>query len=196
MEKYKKTVKEYFDKYQKQAVIAQKVDDKIVIASPNIEAVEVVSSKDALKGSYGLIRDILTAKKDINAIIISGQKFTKVVSQTGLTIPPLLDDLAQIVGPTVRCSSCLNTKEILKKLSGRNACLIKDTGALVTGRTLDEADTATNVLEKGAKSFIRSTVIGGTKPIRKFEAILMHIIYKKKYSKIDQTTKVKEMQND
>lgn len=194
MEKYKQQVKTYFNKYNQQAVIALRKVDSVVIASPQKD-MEIVDLNSNSEGINAVITATLKAKKDINAIIISGLKYTKIVSQTKAVIPPLLDDLAQIVGPSVKCAQ-LSSKDIKRKLSGRNACTVEGEGAFAIGRTLDEADTATKVLEKGSKAFIESTMIGGAKPIRKFEAVLMHIIYKKKYSKLDQTNKIKEMQND
>lgn len=195
MERYIQQVKLYFDNYDKKAIIALRIKNSMIVASLD-KKIEIYDLDDNTNACNEILSGIFKKKKDINAIIISKLKYTTIVSQTEATIPPLLDDLAQIVGPSVKCAKTFSASQILKKLSGRNACMIAGSGALAVGRTLDEANTTTMVLEKGAKSFIESSMIGGTKPISKFESILMHIIYKKKYSKIDQTNKLKEMQND
>lgn len=192
MSKLIELLKSYYEKYGTAATIAMKDGEKFFVASPGNDINEY-SLCDKHKGNISIINSVFNRKKSINAVIISSQNYTTVVSQTGATVPPLLDDLAQIVGPSVRCAKSINAFSVLRALIGRNACLIKNSGALAAGRTLDEADTATLVLEKGCKAFIESAMIGGAKPIRKAEAALMHIIYKKKYSKLDQQTKLKEM---
>ncbi|MFW5779947.1 MAG: class II aldolase/adducin family protein [Bacillota bacterium] len=192
MTELKKQVQSYFEKYEKSAIVALRVKDKMIIAMPNKD-IEVLQIKNKAEGDKGLCQNIFKFKKTINAVIISSLCHTKVISQSCMTIPPILDDLAQIVGPSVRCSKSDNIMNILSKLMGRNACTIKNRGAVAIGRTLDEADTATKVLEKGAKAFIESSMIGGAKPISKFESVIMHIIYKLKYSKKDQRAKLKEL---
>lgn len=193
MSKLIELLKSYYEKYRTEATIALKDGEKFYVASPGKDVAEY-SLSDTVEGNISIIKSVFSRKKGINAIIISSHNYTKVVAQTGATVPPLLDDLAQIVGPSVYCAKSNTAFSVLRALIGRNACLIKNNGALATGRTLDEADTATLVLEKGCKAFIESAMIGAAKPIRKAEAVLMHIIYKKKYSKLDQQTKLKEMQ--
>ncbi len=192
MSKLIEQLKKYYEKYGTEATIALKDGEKFFVASSEKDIAEY-SLKDKFEGDISIINGIFNRKKGINAIIISSQNYTTVVSQTAATVPPLLDDLAQIVGPSVRCVKSISVSGVLRALIGRDACLIKNRGALAAGRTLNEADTATLVLEKGCKAFIESAMIGGAKPIKKAEAVLMHIIYKKKYSKLDQQTKLKEM---
>lgn len=192
MTELKKQVQLYFEKYDKSATVALKLKDKMIIASPDRD-VEVLQISHQSEGDRWLCQNIFKAKKGINAVIISQLCHTKVIAQSGVTIPPILDDLAQIVGPSVRCSKSDNIMSILSRLVGRNACTVKNKGAVAIGRTLDEADTATKVLEKAAKAFIESSMIGGAKPISKFESVLMHIVYKLKYSKKDQSAKLKEL---
>lgn len=136
------------------------------------------------------ISDIFSAQADMNGIIFSKSFFTLAMAEAGIPIPPILDDLAQIVGAKVKCGGFSDAVRMLK---GKNACLIKGRGALSIGRTLDEADTAMKVLEKGAKAYAEGTIIGGTKAISFLEANLMHIIYKLKYSKKDQQAKQEEL---
>ena len=93
-------------------------------------------------------------------------------------VPPILDDMAQIIGPTVRVAEYAlpSTKKITKKtvkaLKGRNAALMANHGAVCVGRDL----------EKACKAFIEAEFLGGAKSINKFEAHLMHQLYIRKYS--------------
>lgn len=193
MTKLNQQVYSYFEKYDKNATIALRNGEKFIVAAPGTGITEYAFA-DKHGGDIAIISSVLQNKKQMNAVIMSSQNYTTVVSQTAATMPPLLDDLAQIVGPSVRCAKSKNAFSILRAIAGRHGCFIKNSGALAVGRTLDEADTTTLVLEKGSKAFIESAMIGGAKPIKKVEAVLMHIFYKKKYSKLDQETKLKEMQ--
>ena len=104
-------------------------------------------------------------------------------------VPPILDDQAQILGPSVRCADYAlpNTKEIVKTtvkaLKGRYAALMANHGAVTLGRTMEEAITAALVLEKACKAFIEAEFIGGAKPIHKIEAWMMHKVYLFMYSR-------------
>jgi L-fuculose-phosphate aldolase len=110
-------------------------------------------------------------------------------------VPPVLDDMAQIIGPTVRVADYAlpSTKKIVKltvkALKGRNAALMANHGAVCVGRDLDETFVICQVLEKACKAFIEAEFLGGAKHINKFEAWAMHQIYIKKYSKIAKTKK-------
>ena len=104
-------------------------------------------------------------------------------------VPPILDDMTQIIGPTIRCASYAlpNTKKIvkttIKALRGRNAALMANHGAICIGRDMKEAFVVCQVLEKACKAFIEAEFLGGAKGISKFEAHLMHKYFILKYSK-------------
>lgn len=132
---------------------------------------------------------IYAKRKDINAILHTVPFNASTVAEVGVTIPGILDDMVQIVGPTIRTARVNDARGVLPALKGRNACLLKNEGMIATGRTLDEAYTACLVLEKAAKSFIEATAIGGGKAIPYIEARLQNFVYKKKYSKADQSDK-------
>jgi L-fuculose-phosphate aldolase len=126
--------------------------------------------------------------KDARAVVHAFPQNAAAVGEAGTDIPPLLDDMAQIVGPTAKCAQNDN-KSVAKVLKKRAACIIRGAGALTYGRSLDEAYTACLVLEKAAKCLIDTTVIGQSKKINPIEARLMHLVYKKKYSKQNQKSK-------
>lgn len=151
------------------------------IKEADVEKVEMATTQ----GEYLLHASVYTAKEDVNAICHVHPKWVAPVAKAGATIPTVLDDMAQIVGP--KCKTANNdVKSILAKLKGCNSCLIKDDGCITTGRSLDEAYTCVLVLDKAAHCFVSSAVIGKNVTINFFEAKLMQIIYKKKYSKANQ----------
>ena len=133
---------------------------------------------------------IYLERREINAVVHTHSDNASVVAAARREVPPVLDDLAQIIGPTVRCADYAlpSTKKIvkttMKALRGRNAALMANHGAVCLGRDVEEVFTCCEVLEKGCKAFIEAEFLGGAKSINKFEAALMHQIYLKKYSKI------------
>lgn len=133
---------------------------------------------------------IYNDRKEFNAIIHTHQMNASTCAAARREVPAVLDDLAQIVGPTVRCadyalpSTNKLVKATVKAMRGRNAVLMANHGAVCAGRDLDEAFVVCQVLEKGCKAFIEAEFLGGAKHINKFEAWAMHQIYLKKYSKM------------
>lgn len=133
---------------------------------------------------------VYLARKEINAVVHTHSSNASVVAAARRDVPPILDDLAQIIGPNVRCadyalpSTSKIVKTTMKALRGRNAALMANHGAVCLGRNMDEVFTCCEVLEKACKAFIEAEFLGGAKSINRFEAALMHQIYLKKYSKL------------
>lgn len=139
---------------------------------------------------FKLHSGIYNDRKEFSAIIHTHQMNASTCAAARVEVPAVLDDLAQIVGPSVRCADYAlpSTKKIVretvKAMRGRNAALMANHGAVCAGRDLDEAFAVCQVLEKGCKAFIEAQFLGGAKHISKFEAWAMHQVYLKKYSKI------------
>lgn len=127
----------------------------------------------------------------VGAVIHSHAMNASTVAVARREVPPILDDMVQIIGPSIRVADYAlpSTKGLVKKtmkaLKGRNAALMANHGAVCLGRDMEEAFTCTFVLEKSCKAFIESEFLGGAKTISKFEAHLMRQYYLRKYSKQD-----------
>jgi len=132
---------------------------------------------------------IYRERKNINAVIHSHSMNASTVAVARREVPPILDDMVQIIGPTIRVAEYAlpSTKKIVKKtmsaLKGRNAALMANHGAVCIGQSMEEAFTCTFVLEKTCKAFIEAEFLGGAKTINKFEAHLMRQYYLRKYGK-------------
>ena len=184
--------------------ISVKIDDNYMAITPSggeytsmtPDDITIVNYRD---GSYlgkkpssekSLHAAVYLERKDINAVVHTHSTNASVVAAARREVPPVLDDLAQIIGPTVRCADYAlpSTKKIvrvtMKALRGRMAALMANHGAVCLGRDVEEVFTCCEVLEKGCKAFIEAEFLGGAKGINKFEAALMHQIYLKKYSRI------------
>ncbi|MGI6745891.1 MAG: class II aldolase/adducin family protein [Acutalibacteraceae bacterium] len=132
---------------------------------------------------------IYKRRKDINNIIHSQNEDIVVASQSGKKLLPLLDDFAQLIGPSLKCAvfdpnkTLKSSKKIVKRLKGRNAVLLKDNGAICCAASESDALAVEMVVDKGCKTFIGANLYGKVKPINPVETRLMRFIYNKKYSK-------------
>ena len=137
----------------------------------------------------GLHLEIYRSRKEIHAVIHTHQMNASTVAAARREVPPILDDMAQIIGPSVRVADYAlpSTKKIVrttvKALKGRMAALMANHGAICVGRDLEEAFVVCQVLEKACRALIEAEFLGGAKDINKFEAWIMHQVYLRKYSK-------------
>ena len=184
--------------------ISIRVDKTYMLITPSGRSYEELAPEDIVLVNYhtskyeGSVKpssekelhcEIYRTRKKVHAVIHTHQMNASTVATAHREVPPILDDMAQIIGPTVRVadyalpSTRKITKKTVKALKGRNAALMANHGAVCVGRDLDEAFVVCQVLEKACKAFIEAEFLGGAKSINKFEAHLMHQIYIQKYSR-------------
>jgi L-fuculose-phosphate aldolase len=90
-------------------------------------------------------------------------------------LPPVLDDLAQLVGRHVPVARRTPTRRPRSA-----AVLIPGQGALVHG---PDAEAVAMVVEKAARAWIGGQGLGGAKPLPAWEALLMRAVYQRSYAK-------------
>ena len=190
------------DGYIECGYIAVKADDGIYITTPDADFKELAEDKIAyvtdksveeLEGNFRaaavLLICALKAKQDDGAAAIVDSKSILEFSAKKMTLPPILEDSAQINGVSVRATKQNTAAEVVGAISGaRNACFLPEAGAVVTGRTLAEVYTCTLVLDKACNGYLLAEKKGGAKHLNAFEAWLEHMVYKLKYSKKNQTS--------
>lgn len=137
-----------------------------------------------------LHKAVYLARKDVNAIVHSDGETVTAMSSRGRTFRPLLDDFAQLVGVTLRTadfnpgSTAKTSKKVVKALRGRNACLIRDNGALCVAGDESDAKAVEMVLEKDlATQGVHEMFEKKGGYIGLVDSVLMRVIYKAKYSK-------------
>jgi hypothetical protein len=127
---------------------------------------------------------IFRKRKKINAIFITQQTNAGKVKET---IPPILDDQAQLLGPSLKYIRLTKinqiTPQIVKGLSGRFAAILSNEQCVCIGKNMEEAYVAAQLVEKTSKAFLEAKHLGGSKSINIIEAWLMHKFYLLKYSK-------------
>ena len=182
-------------------VCSLRVDGGMIITDPATDIADItekdivfVGKNEAGNALQALHLAIYAHREDVNAIVMNHAPFCVGIAKKLNAVPATLDDMAQIIGPTAKVSPSEDATDILRTLTGRNACLVRNGGVIATGRTLDEAFTGSLVLEKGALCYVGSAIIGKPVKIGLFDAVLMRQVYKLKYSKKDQAAKLKEEQ--
>lgn len=190
------------DGYIECGYIADKADDGLYITTPDAnfadlgeEQVAFVTDKsvEELEGNFRaaavLLICALKSKQDAGAAAIVDSKSILEFSAKRATLPPILEDMAQINGVSVRAAKQNTAAEVVNALSGaRNSCFLPEAGAVVTGRTLAEVYTCALVLDKAANGYLLAEKKGGAQHLSAFEAWLENMVYKLKYSKKNQTS--------
>ncbi len=190
--------------------ISQKLSDDYMIITPSGKEYEILTPEDMVlvnindltfetagdnkpSSEKGLHAAIYKNRKEIRAIIHTHSPNACTVAAARREVPPLLDDMAQIIGPSLRVAdyAISSTKKLvkcaLKALVGRNAALLANHGAICLGRDMNEAFVTCEILEKSCRTFIEAEFLGGGVPIGGLEARIIHEYYLRKYSKLKKT---------
>jgi L-fuculose-phosphate aldolase len=125
-------------------------------------------------------RDIYLLNPALNNIIHNAEEETVAVSRLRKTMKPLLDDFTQICGTKVKCAK---PARVGKAIKGKNAVLVRDQGALCCGKNSGDAQAVDMIMSKSCLALLATKVAAPAKPINPVEALLMRVVYLKKYSK-------------
>lgn len=109
---------------------------------------------------------IYKSREDVNAIVHTHSVFASTVAVTRGGIPPIIEDLVQVVGGRVDVATYAlpGTEELaqngIRALSDKNAVLLANHGMIGVGKDFDEALTVCEVVEKSAQILIYSQMLG------------------------------------
>jgi len=109
---------------------------------------------------------IYQVRKNINAIIHTHSVYASAAAVAGLEIPPILDDQVALLGGEIKLArhAISGTTEqvggIIAALGDRNGVLMANHGAVGTGRTMRDAFTACELIEKTAKIYLLALSAG------------------------------------
>ncbi len=117
-------------------------------------------------------RGVLNKKNNLGAIIHSHSPYATAVSCLHRSIPPFVEDMAQIIGGQVDCTSYVPAgqhkkiaDEVARTIGEANAVLLANHGVLCGGRDLEEAFVASQILEKAALMMLTAGPLGPVIPI-------------------------------
>jgi len=161
-----------------------KIDDIVKVNYFTLE----FEGKIKPSSEFKLHAEVYKNREEINAVIHTHQQNASTISATHQTLPPILDDQVQLIGPDVRVAKYAHSSSdelvinVVKALKNRMAALMANHGAVCIGRDIEEAFVVSQILEKACKTFIEASFLGGAKSIDPFDAQKMHEDYLKNYS--------------
>ncbi len=128
---------------------------------------------------------IYKARKNVNAIIHTHSIFASAVAVAGKEIPAILLDQVIFLGGEIKASggALVSTPEqiedFIRALGDRSAVLLPNHGAVGTGRTMRDALTACELIEKTARIYLLALGAGKVNPLPEEVSITEKALYDK-----------------
>lgn len=177
-------------------VIAVRIDDTQYAATNPGACLSDISECDVVcfdittaDSTNGLVHTVFCHNAKTQIVLRAKSPYCAALAQSCRRIPPVLDDMAQIVGVYAQVVDASDETALRKALAKGSACIVKTAdhgvGLIAAGTNTAHVTAALLVLEKSAKVFVEAQLLGGAKPINRFEAWLMHQVYMKKYSQME-----------
>ncbi len=149
-------------------------DDVVFVNDKNIESFEGNFRAAAVILFCAIRQD----KMSEAAAIVDSDAILKYSSKRK-PLQPVMDNVAKLLGVTIKCASKNVAAEIVTALSGyRNACLMPDAGAVIKARSLKELIEAVNVLDKACMAELLAEDKGGTQHLNPLNALIEQVVYK------------------
>ena len=161
--------------------------DDIVFMGLNAE-VENNDSPNKPSSEWRFHRDIYINKKDAQAIVHAHSPHATAVSSHGKSIPPFHYMIALAGGEDIKCAEYATfgtedlSKNIIKALKKRTACLMSNHGQVAFGKNLEEAFELAQEIENICQQYIIALKIGQPK-ILSFEEMKKVLDKAKNYKK-------------
>ena len=130
---------------------------------------------------------IYKSRPDVHAIVHTHSTYCTSYAVARKEIPATAEDLAQIVGGSVRVTEyCLPGsmelgKEAVEKLGDRNAVILANHGCLCVAPTVKEALKVASIVEKSAQANLFAQLIGGAVELSNEDIDYMRDFYLNKY---------------
>ena len=149
----------------KVAYNTMKPEDLVVLAPDG----KVVSGFRMSTSEREIHRGILNRRPDVNAVIHTHSAYAMACSAIEGGIPPISEEMAQLLGGGVPLSTHFVPSEkhvelgecIVNSIGDANAVLIRNHGPVCCGKSLDEAMVCAQVVEKSAKMYLHIREAGG-----------------------------------
>ena len=161
--------------------------EDIVFMGLNAE-VENNDSNNKPSSEWRFHRDIYINKKDAQAIVHAHSPHATAVSSHGKSIPPFHYMIALAGGEDIKCAEYATfgtedlSKNIIKALEKRTACLMSNHGQVAFGKNLEEAFELAQEIENICQQYIIALKIGHPK-ILSFEEMKKVLAKAKNYKK-------------
>ena len=132
---------------------------------------------------------IYKAQPDAEAVVHTHSIYASACAAARRDIPPLIEDMVQIMGGPVRCAEYAlpGTDElaqnVINAMGGKRAALMANHGVACWGTTLDEAMMVAGIVEKAAQLYCITQSIGGAVLLPQSDIDAMHGFYEAHYRK-------------
>lgn len=130
---------------------------------------------------------IYAGRSDIRAIVHTHSIFASACAVARRPIPPVIEDLVQLVGGQVEVAEYAlpGTPELAKSatlaLGDKQAVLLANHGLVGCGLTLGEAMLACELVEKAAQIYLYANQLGGAYALDEADVAVMRRFYLEKY---------------
>lgn len=183
-------------------ISARVAETDLIVITPSGKAYPSLSARDAvvvnssgtvIEGHFRpsselpLHLEVYAARPDVKAIVHTHSVFASACAVAHKEIPPIIEDLVQVIGGAVAVAAYALpgtaelAKNTVKALQNRNGVLLANHGVLGCGRSLQEALTACELVEKAARIYIYSMSIGGPRILSDSDVAIMHKFYLEHY---------------
>lgn len=128
---------------------------------------------------------IYRARKDINAVIHTHSVFASAAAVAGIEIPPILEDQVVFLGGEIKLAgyaasgSPEQLTSVLAALGERNAVLMANHGAVGTGKTMQNAFTACELIENTARVYFLALSAGKVNQLPEKALAIQKALYTK-----------------
>lgn len=133
---------------------------------------------------------VYKAVPQAQAVIHTHSVYASALAAMRKPVPAVIEDIVQICGGRVDCAAYAfpGTQELadaaVAALAGRKAALLANHGAVCWGKSLDDALTVAEILEKAAHIAVICAACGGRAyELAEDDAAAMHSFYEEHYSK-------------
>lgn len=131
---------------------------------------------------------IYQARSHVNAVVHTHSVYASAVAVAGLEIPPMLDDQVNFLGGEIACARYALpgsedlVRNVVEALGRKNGVLLPNHGAVAVGRSMREAFTASELVEKTSRVYLLALATGKARPLpaeaveteKAFFAMLQH----------------------
>ena len=133
------------------------------------EGVENNDSANKPSSEWRFHRDIYVYKKDAQAIVHAHSPHATAVSSHGKPVPPFHYMIALAGGEDIKCAEYATfgtdklSKNVIKALENRNACLMSNHGQVAFGKNLEKAFELAQEIENICQQYIIALKMGNPK---------------------------------
>ncbi|MBM7854382.1 L-fuculose-phosphate aldolase [Desulfohalotomaculum tongense] len=130
---------------------------------------------------------IYAAREDVNAVVHTHSAYASALAVSGISIPPILEDMAALIGGEVPVAeyavagSEQLARSTVRAMGKKNAVLLANHGMVGVGRDLDEAFDVCMMVERCAQIYIISKLVGDPKVLSPGDVAVLRDFYLNKY---------------